>query len=59
MVELITYYCILWSQYGLKQPSVGIKAGGEEDGVLHAVVGTDLLLQLFVHILGTANEAHG
>ena len=31
MVELIAEHCVLWCEYGLEQPSVGIKATGVEN----------------------------
>lgn len=51
MVEFIADDCILRAKQGLKQPRVGIKAAGVQDGVLCAMEGTDATLQLLVKVL--------
>ena len=41
-----------------KQAAVGVKAGGVEDRVFHTEEIGQLLLQLLMRVLGTADEAH-
>ena len=59
MVQLIADYRVLRGQQGLKQPAVGIEAGGIEDGVVRAQKAGDLLLQGLVDVLGAADKPHG
>ena len=50
---------VFLGQEGLEQAAVGIKAGAEEDGVLHTEEGAEALLELLVQGLRAADEAHG
>ena len=57
VVELIGEDGILWAADLLKQPRVGVKTGGIEDRVLASVELGNLVLQLFVNVLGAANKS--
>ena len=59
VVQFITDDSILFRQEGLKQPAVGIKAGGVEDRVIRSEKGREALLQPLVDILRAADKAHG
>ena len=50
---------VLFGEEGLEEASVGVEAGGVEDGVLGVEVFGDGALELFVEVLGAADEAHG
>ena len=49
---------VLLAEQRLEQAAVGVEAGGVEDGVLHAEEARDLRLELLVHVLRAADEAH-
>ena len=51
MVQLVTDEGIFWGEQGFKQPCIGIKAAGIENGILTIVKPGNLLLQLLVDIL--------
>ena len=59
MVQFVGDHRILLAQQGFKQTAVGIEAGGIEDGIVHAQEIGNLLLQLLVNGLGTADKADG
>ena len=59
VVELIADNCIVSSQDGLEQTAVCIEAGGVQDGIIGAQEAGNLLLELFVNILGAADETNG
>ena len=42
----------------LEQAAVGVEAAAVEHGVLHAQEAAEALLELPVHVLGAADEAH-
>ena len=48
---------VLGAQEALEEAAVGVEAGGIEDGVLHLEKSGDLLLQLQVQVLRSADEA--
>src|SRR5699024_9095089 len=57
--QLVGDDCILRLQEGFEQTAVGIKAGGVQNGGLHAGEGGDFLLQLLVDGLGAADKPDG
>ena len=59
MVQLIGDHGILRAEQRFKKAAVGVKAGGIEDGVLHADKVGDLALERLVDLLRAADEAHG
>ena len=59
MVERVRDDRILRAEQRLEQARICIEAGGIEDRVLHPQEGGDPALQLLVHRLRAADEAHG
>ena len=59
MIEGITDNEIFRSVNGLKEASIGIKATGEEDGVLSEVIIWDNAFQLFMDVLCSADKSDG
>ena len=59
VVELVTKHGILWCESNLKQPGVGVKATGIQNGVLSIVELSDFFLQLQVDILGERERGAG
>ena len=59
MIELIGDHRVFRGKKGLKQASVGVKAGRVKDGVLHLEEIRQLGFQLLVDLLGAADEAYG
>ena len=57
VVELIREDGVLRAADLLKQPRVGVKTGGIEDRVFASVELGNLVLQLFVNVLGAANKS--
>lgn len=57
MVQLVRDQGVLLAQKGLEHSQVGVKAGGIQDGILHAQKFGDLPLQFLVLVLGAADEA--
>jgi hypothetical protein len=49
---------VVLGQDGLEDAGVGVHAGGEEERVLGAEEGRQLVLELAVDVLGAADEAH-
>ena len=58
VVQRVGDHGVFLAQQRLEQATVGIEAGGVEDGVLGTEERGDLRLQLLVQILRAANEAH-
>ena len=58
VVQLVGDDRILRAEQRLEQAAVRIKAGGIEDGVLHAQEIGNLLLEFLVHFLRAADEAY-
>ena len=59
MVQLVADHGVLRGKQGLKQPPIGVKAGGIENGVVRAQKAGDFLLQGLMDVLGAADEPHG
>ena len=59
MVQRVADDSIFWTEEGLEDPAVSVKAGGVEDGVFGVEVAGDGLLELLVDVLRTADEADG
>ena len=57
VVELIGEDGVLGAADLLKQPRIGVKTGGIEDRVFASVEFGNLVLQLFVNVLGAANKS--
>ena len=56
MIQFIGDDGVLGTQQGFKQAAIGIEAGGVEDRVIGAQEFTELLFQLAVYPLGSADE---
>ena len=59
VVELIGNDCIFRTEQSFKEAAVGVEAGGVEDGVVHLQESGNLILQLLVDGLRTADEPDG
>mmetsp|Transcript_27687 Transcript_27687/g.82009 ORF Transcript_27687/g.82009 Transcript_27687/m.82009 type:complete len:204 (+) Transcript_27687:281-892(+) len=59
VIKFVGQHGIVRPQQRLEEPSVRVKARGVKDGVLHAEVCADRVLQATVQILRAANKAHG
>ena len=58
VVERVADDGVVGREQRLEHAAVGVEAGGVEDGVLRLEVIGDGLLELFVHVLRAADEAH-
>ena len=59
VVEGVADDGVLGGEKRFENSSVGVEAGGVEDGVFGAVERRDARLEFFVDVLGSADESHG
>ena len=57
MIQTVRDNGVLWPQEGLEQPTIGVKTGRKQDGVIFVQKLGQTLLQLSVNILGAADKA--
>ena len=59
MVERVRDHRVFWSQKRLKQSPIGVKAGCEEDRIIHAQEVRQTCFKIAVQILGAADKPDG